>query len=431
MTVSQLMSLALVAVGVVILGVLSARAGGRSGSGGVADADRRTAVRPRGRRVVVRCGDFSRFSSIVSFRARVSSCGREIGSFDPAAVPAALPAGSRRMEEFLDSGLRIELCRGDLRAGGCSLPRMLVEARAGPGPGFARAPGAPARRVPARLALSITNDELLALVRFLKFSGGRTAVPALGWWMARGPRGLPRAAAAAAIRSIPCSFPFRSIRSGRERAATIRRRFSPARSPSGSGSRSSRAILVRIRNTKSSIDARIGRAGRERGGAFGLERRDLVTGQTYHTGRRSRDHGRNGARLRRRPRGRGACLDRRARGGARESLIRARFARCGAAFRAPGSAIRGLTEEARCVNIALLWRDVGSASKGGKRARYQQGAPGGRPEGHVRGRSFQHKQHGIPAGDHGRRGGAREPRHHRPLGRGHQVRRLPEHRLAW
>ncbi len=53
--------------------------------------------------------------------------------------------------------------------------------------------GAPGRLVPSgadEAPLDIVspfyeNDALLALVRFLKFSGGKAAVPALAWWMAR------------------------------------------------------------------------------------------------------------------------------------------------------------------------------------------------------------------------------------------------------
>jgi ComF family protein len=51
------------------------------------------------------------------------------------------------------------------------------------GEGSLAHPSAGARNVPL-VSPFYTNDELLDLVRFLKFSGGRAAVPALGWWMA-------------------------------------------------------------------------------------------------------------------------------------------------------------------------------------------------------------------------------------------------------
>ena len=109
-------------------------------------------------------------------------CGRGIGSSALGALPAGVGASSR-MAAFLDAGLRMPLFEGvsvsaDVLCAGCW-------ARLDPAPseGFLPQP-APGGGGVAVVSPYHTNDELLALVKFLKFSGGRAAAPSLGWWMA-------------------------------------------------------------------------------------------------------------------------------------------------------------------------------------------------------------------------------------------------------
>jgi ComF family protein len=59
---------------------------------------------------------------------------------------------------------------------------------AGPPSGMRRASGESPEGACARIPIVspfITNDTLLECIRFLKFSGGKTAVPPLSWWMSR------------------------------------------------------------------------------------------------------------------------------------------------------------------------------------------------------------------------------------------------------
>ncbi len=109
-------------------------------------------------------------------------CGRGIGPFDPASG-AAVSGSCARMKEFLESELRFSLFTGlslsaDVLCAGCWT--RLEPAR---GAGFV-SPFAGGDGTVSVIAPFHTNDELLALVRFLKFSGGRSAAPPLGWWMA-------------------------------------------------------------------------------------------------------------------------------------------------------------------------------------------------------------------------------------------------------
>ena len=113
-----------------------------------------------------------------------AACERGLHALGPAADSGSRAGAPGRMGEFLSTDLSVEL------AGCVSIPAnalctecwMKLE-RADAAGALERPEGA-MKRVKV-IAPFFTNDELLALVRFLKFSGGRTAVPALGWWMAR------------------------------------------------------------------------------------------------------------------------------------------------------------------------------------------------------------------------------------------------------
>lgn len=181
------------------------------------------------------------------------------------------------MEEFLDSGLRADLWFGisvsaDVLCSGCW--SRLEPAR---GEGLLAHPSSGERGVPL-VSPFHTNDELLALVRFLKFSGGRTAVPALGWWMA--------AALGDYLKGMPDRDPFDSLlvpvplHRTREKSRGYNQAALLAREVAGRlGLDLDPGILKRIRNTKSqSTLDRERRSGNVRG-AFGLDRGACAAGR--------------------------------------------------------------------------------------------------------------------------------------------------------
>ncbi len=87
------------------------------------------------------------------------------------------------MEEFLDSGVRMALFAGISVSADVLCPGCWSRLEPARGEGRLARPSIGAQSVPV-VSPFHTNDELLALVRFLKFSGGKSAVPSLGWWMA-------------------------------------------------------------------------------------------------------------------------------------------------------------------------------------------------------------------------------------------------------
>ena len=123
-----------------------------------------------------------------------------------------------------------------------------------------------------------TNDHLLALVRFLKFSGGRSAAPPLAWWMADAlRRSLDRigglSAAEALLAPVPL-HPRRLRERGYNQALLLARCVSREL-----GLPVEEGALVRERDTKS--QSKLGedeRAGNVRG-AFALIRPDRVEGR--------------------------------------------------------------------------------------------------------------------------------------------------------
>ena len=124
---------------------------------------------------------------------------------------------------------------------------------------------------PALLAAPFhTGDELLAVVRFLKFSGGRAAVPSLGWWMS--------ATLADLTASLPDRDSFRPLlvpvplHPARKRSRGYNQALLLAREIARRlGLEVDSSILARLKNTKaqSSLD----RAERPANvkGAFGLD----------------------------------------------------------------------------------------------------------------------------------------------------------------
>lgn len=123
------------------------------------------------------------------------------------------------------------------------------------------------------------NDTLLAMIRFLKFSGGRAAAPGLSWWMAkalasRRPAGASSQSAPPLLVPVPL-HPRRERSRGYNQAALLAR---------GVGERLGievdRSILARVRNTRpqSTLDDRE-RPDNMRG-SFALSRPEGAAGRS-------------------------------------------------------------------------------------------------------------------------------------------------------
>jgi len=111
-------------------------------------------------------------------------CGRGIGPFHVVGGAGPRLDPGLRMSEFLAADLRLEVGAGISVSARVLCPDCWLRLERAPCAGRLERPGAPVTSVPL-VAPFFTNDELLALVRFFKFSGGRAAAPPLGWWMAR------------------------------------------------------------------------------------------------------------------------------------------------------------------------------------------------------------------------------------------------------
>jgi len=202
------------------------------------------------------------------------ACGRGVGSFDPAAVPVASPA-TRRMEKFLDSGLRITLFAGISISADVLCSECWSRLEPAPGESVLARPFAGAKEVPV-VSPFHTNDELLALVRFLKFSGGRTAVPALGWWMAAALGDYfgtiaERDSLDHVLVPVPL-HPLREKSRGYNQAALLAHEIAGRL-----GLEVHSRVLRRIKNTKAQSTLESGARAANVEGAFGLARPDLVT----------------------------------------------------------------------------------------------------------------------------------------------------------
>jgi ComF family protein len=181
------------------------------------------------------------------------------------------------MEEFLDSGPRAALLPGISISAETLCPGCWSRLDPAPAAGSLSCPFAGAGGVPI-VSPFHTNDELLALVRFLKFSGGRTAVPALGWWMAAAlgdHLGAPPGRDSLDPVLVPVPLhPLRLKARGYNQATLLAREIAGRL-----GLEVDSGILARIRNTKaqSTID-RERRSGNV-SGAFGLDRGELAAGR--------------------------------------------------------------------------------------------------------------------------------------------------------
>jgi len=179
------------------------------------------------------------------------------------------------MEEFLDSGLRMALCAGISVSADVLCPGCWSRLEPASGEGFLARSSAGGKNVPL-VSPFHTNDELLELVRFLKFSGGRSAVPALGWWMAAALgdylAGLPAGDASAPLLIPVPLHPKREKRRGYNQAALL------AHEVAGRlGLDVDSRILGRIRNTKAQSTLERERRSENVNGAFGLDRGEFAT----------------------------------------------------------------------------------------------------------------------------------------------------------
>ncbi|MDD4857626.1 MAG: hypothetical protein PHD74_05910 [Candidatus Krumholzibacteria bacterium] len=186
-----------------------------------------------------------------------------------------LPAGSfPGLAEFLAADLAFEL------GAGISVPASVLclscWMRLEPADSMGRLErsGAAGETVPL-IAPFFTNDELLELVRFLKYSGGRSAVPALGWWMAKALgdylESLPAHASAAPLLVPVPLHPSREKSRGYNQAFLLAREVA-ARLGISVESR----MFCRIRNTKSQSKLDDSERTTNVAGAFGLLREDLA-----------------------------------------------------------------------------------------------------------------------------------------------------------
>ncbi|MGD1049090.1 MAG: hypothetical protein ABR899_10130 [Candidatus Krumholzibacteriaceae bacterium] len=204
-------------------------------------------------------------------------CARELGPLGAFAGTGERGSSGGRMRDFLAAPCTLDLCPG------ISLPaRVLCDAcwlklePARPR-GLLALPGSPGRSVPL-VCPFYTNDELLALVRFLKFSGGRTAVPALGWWMARALedyRAAPGAFDAAKTTLVPVPLhPSREKSRGYNQAFLLARDVGERLGLDVDG-----RVLGRIRNTRSQSTLERERRALNVREAFGTLRADLIRGR--------------------------------------------------------------------------------------------------------------------------------------------------------
>jgi predicted amidophosphoribosyltransferase len=111
-------------------------------------------------------------------------CERELGPFDQGAWTEPRSGRSRRSRDFFAERFVFELQAGIAVPATVLCPECWMRLEPAGPPGRIHRFEIHATDVPV-IAPFFTNDELLTIIRFLKFSFGRTAVPALGWWMAR------------------------------------------------------------------------------------------------------------------------------------------------------------------------------------------------------------------------------------------------------
>jgi ComF family protein len=206
------------------------------------------------------------------------SCGRELVSFDLSVEAAAGSRGRERLREFFDASLECDLALGIPVSADVLCPWCWSRIETASSPGTLERPD---RGEPAVSLVSpfFTGDELLSLVRFLKFSGGRSGVPSLGWWMAAALVDHLRAAppergTAPLLVPVPL-HPARERSRGYNQAALLALDVGERL-----GLEVETRILVRTRKTRSQSTLDSGDRAANVAGAFVLARGDLASGRS-------------------------------------------------------------------------------------------------------------------------------------------------------
>lgn len=203
-------------------------------------------------------------------------CGRELGPLGALAATEERGGSGNRMQDFLAESCALELFPGISLPARVLCQRCWLRLEPARPRGLLALPGAPGRSVPL-ICPFFTNDELLALVRFLKFSGGRTAAPALGWWMARALedyRAAPGACDAGKTMLVPVP-----LHPSREKSRGYNQAFLLAWEVGERlGLEVDTRALGRIRNTQSQSTLDRERRALNVREAFGAVRADLIRG---------------------------------------------------------------------------------------------------------------------------------------------------------
>ena len=201
-------------------------------------------------------------------------CGRELRSFDWGIAPALPPHWSSWAHEFSAADFGLDVFWGLRVPAAVLCPqcwRTLEPARTS---GHLARNDAAARQVPL-ISPFFTNEPLLAIIRFLKFSGGKTAVPPIGWWMANAlQEHLARSSYGAASHPLLVPVPLHPSREkarGYNQAALLAWEVAE-RLDLDVESR----ILVRAKNTKSQTKLDPSERAANVKGAFCLFRSDLA-----------------------------------------------------------------------------------------------------------------------------------------------------------
>jgi ComF family protein len=157
---------------------------------GGADDERRITVAPRrsrgGRGGEGRWFPVWRFLSFVLdvvLPGECLVCRSAVRSYVPFSLPVTPPGWPPALSDFLSTEFRMPLVRGLSVRAEVLCPRCWLTLEPTRGPGSI-APRGALEEPAAVVSPFYENDALLAVIRFLKFSGGKAAAPALSWWMA-------------------------------------------------------------------------------------------------------------------------------------------------------------------------------------------------------------------------------------------------------
>jgi predicted amidophosphoribosyltransferase len=175
-------------------------------------------------------------------------CKKELRPFEPVDLPVRPAGWPADVDAFFAADLRLPLF-GEL-----SVPARLLCAECWltlePTRGGGRLAPSGALETPVDVVSPFhENDALLAMVRFLKFSGGKAAAPGLAWWMARALRSYLASGPARGSRPVLVPVP---LHPRRERSRGYNQAALLAYGVAGHlGLEVDPGLLVRVRHTKS------------------------------------------------------------------------------------------------------------------------------------------------------------------------------------